>query len=127
MPPHIAVVRVSAKAGHIKALRVVEKRRDGWIRCVSIEKGSQRDPRGAWFAPHHVISLQAETQSYDYNGIEDGTLVNFWGDRYGIVIKRKGAQYTVLDPTDGEERNMSHEEIVPVMKSDNQEVQNVTQ
>jgi hypothetical protein len=124
MPPQIAVVRVSAKAGHIKALRVIEKRHDGWIRCVTLEKGSQRDPRGVWFAPHHVLSFHSETQSYDYNGIESGTLVNFWGDQFGIVTERKGAQYTVLDPTSGEERNMSHEGIVPVMQSS--EVMNVT-
>jgi len=129
MPPMIAVVRVSAKAGHIRAVRVMEKRHDGWIRGVMTTgeepKKSFLNREGSWYAPHNVISLHEETRSYDYNGIEPGTLVEWWSGRLGIVRERSGAWYVVVNPETGEDQQVSHEKIVPVMQTS--EVHSVTQ
>jgi hypothetical protein len=120
MPPQIAVVRVSAKAGHIRAIRVMEKRHDGWIRGVSTTETTAMTPAhrrgGTWYAPRNVISLHEETKSYDYNDIQPGELVEYWDSNPAIVVGRRVAQYEVVDPVSGETRHVSWEGVVPVQK-----------
>jgi hypothetical protein len=127
MPPQIAVVRVSAKAGHIRAVRVMEKRHDGWLRGVPTTETTATTPShrrgGTWYAPHNVISLHEETKSYDYNGIQPGELVEYWDSHPAIIVSRQGAQYEVVDPVSGETRLVPWEGVVPVMQTS--EVMNV--
>jgi hypothetical protein len=96
----IAVVKVSPRASLLKSLYVHEHRSDGWVRA-----GEDRwKPWSAcWFAPHNVLQVvevshpDPAAKGYDYNGIEPGTLVEYWANKQGIVISRHGTQYTVME------------------------------
>jgi hypothetical protein len=108
-PTQLALVRVSAKAGHVKPMWVQEVREDGWIACTFAR--AERPGYWRWFAPHNVISFFEPHNSYDYNGIKEGTLVKVV-DSVGMVIRRRGAKYDIL--IDGSERSISWEYVVPV-------------
>ena len=115
----VAIVRVSQRAGMMKSMYVYEIRGDGWFRA-----GTERDEswRGQWFAPKNLIQLiEADTpecRNYDYNGIEPGTLVQFWGNEQGIVISRKGTKYTVLVNGKSKTIQVDWENVVPVLVDD---------
>jgi hypothetical protein len=59
-----------------------------------------------------------EVRNYDYNGIEPGTLVQFWGNEQGIVISRKGTKYTVLVNGKSKTIQVDWENVVPVLVDD---------
>ena len=105
----LVLVRVSARAGHVKTMWVREIRSDGWVACTN--DGVSRTDTWRWFAPHNVISFFEPHTSYDYNGIKEGTLVQAFG-RIGVVIRRRGANYDIL--LSGREQTISWEYIVPV-------------
>jgi len=105
----LVLVRVSARAGHVKPLWVQEIRADGWVGC-SHDRAARRG-FWHWFAPHNVISFFSPHTSYDYNGIKEGTLVNV-ADRVAMVLRRRGARYDVL--LDGREQTVGWEYMVPV-------------
>jgi len=124
MPPVIAVVRVSAKAGHIRAIRVMERRDDGWVRGIPTTEESNKHVNltsrrgGTWYAPHNVISFHEETKSYDYNDIKPGELVEYWDPNPAILVARRGATYEVVDSASGVTRQIPWESVVPVQVSD---------
>ena len=115
----VAIVRVSQRAGMMKSMYVYEVRSDGWFRC-----GPDREPswKGQWFAPKNLIQMieadTPEVRNYDYNGIEPGTLVQFWGKEQGIVISRKGTKYTVLRNGNPKPILVDWENVVPVLIDD---------
>ena len=115
----VAIVRVSQRAGMMKSMYVYEVRSDGWFRC-----GPDRDDswKGQWFAPKNLIHMieadTPEVRNYDYNGIEPGTLVQFWGKEQGIVISRKGTKYTVLRNGNPKPILVDWENVVPVLADD---------
>jgi hypothetical protein len=115
----VAIVRVSQRAGVMKSMYVYEIRGDGWFRA-----GTDRDEswRGQWFAPKNLIQMieadTPEVRNYDYNGIEPGTLVQFWGNEQGIVISRKGTKYTVLVNGKSKTIQVDWENVVPVLVDD---------
>ena len=115
----VAIVRVSQRAGMMKSMYVYEIRGDGWFRA-----GTDRDEswRGQWFAPKNLIQLieadAPECRNYDYNGIEPGTLVQYWGDHQGIVIGRKGAKYTILFNGSSKPSQVDWENVVPLLVDD---------
>ena len=108
-PTQLALVRVSAKAGHVKPMWVQEVRSDGWIACTFAR--DERRGYWRWFAPHNVISFFEPHKSYDYNGIKEGTLVQV-GSGVGVVLRRRGANYDIL--MGGREQAVSWEYMVPV-------------
>jgi len=112
----IAVVRVSAKAGHLRTIHILESRDDGWIRGTPTSEPLPRHPNGAgaWYSPKHVIIIVEQTRSHDYNGIQPGTLVQHYDGPPRILKERKGAHYVMLDPRNGEEYATSWEGVVPV-------------
>ena len=105
----LVLVRVSAKAGHVKSLWVHEVRSDGWVGC-SYDRDARR-LNWRWFAPHNVIHFFSPHTSYDFNGIKEGTLVEV-ADTVGMVLRRRGAKYDVL--LDGREQAIGWEFVVPV-------------
>ena len=105
----LVLVRVSAKAGHVKTLWAQVVRADGWVGC-SYER-SARPETWRWIAPHNVVSFFAPHTSYDYNGIKEGTLVQAFGN-VGMVLRRRGANYDVL--VGGREQTVGWEYVVPV-------------
>ena len=115
----VAIVKVSQRAGMLKSMYVYEMRSDGWFRA-----GIDRDPswKGQWFAPKNLIQMieadTPEVRNYDYNGIEPGTLVQFWGKEQGIVISRKGTKYTVLRNGNPKPILVDWENVVPVLIDD---------
>jgi hypothetical protein len=115
----VAIVRVSQRAGMMKSMYVYEIRSDGWFRA-----GTDRDEswRGQWFAPKNLIQLiEADTpecRNYDYNGIENGTLVAYWGNEQGIVVGRKGAKYNVLPHGKSKLVQVDWGNLVPVLVTD---------
>ena len=115
----VAIVKVSQRAGMLKSMYVYEMRSDGWFRA-----GIDRDPswKGQWFAPKNLIQMieadTPEVRNYDYNGIEPGTLVQFWGKEQGIVISRKGTKYTVLRNGNPKPILVDWENVVPVLVDD---------
>jgi hypothetical protein len=115
----VAIVKVSQKVGLLKSVYVHEIRSDGWVRG-----GPERDPswKGHWYAPKNIIQMvEADTpefKSYDYNGIEPGTLVKYWGDEQGIVVSRKGAKYNVLPNGGSRPVQVDWSSLVPVLDTD---------
>jgi hypothetical protein len=115
----VAIVRVSQRAGMMKSMYVYEIRGDGWFRC-----GPDRDPswKGQWFAPKNLIQMieadTPEVRNYDYNGIEPGTLVQFWGHEQGVVISRKGTKYTILANGMSKPAQVDWENVVPLLVDD---------
>jgi hypothetical protein len=115
----VAIVRVSQRAGMMKSMYVYEIRSDGWFRA-----GHERDEswRGQWFAPKNLIQLieadAPECRNYDYNGIENGTLVQFWNNEQGIVIGRKGAKYSVLPNGKSKPIQVDWSNLVPMLVTD---------
>ena len=115
----VAIVRVSQRAGMMKSMYVYEIRGDGWFRA-----GTDRDEswRGQWFAPKNLIQMiEADTpecRNYDYNGIEPGTLVQFWGNEQGIVLSRKGTKYTILVNGRSKPSQVDWENVVPLLVDD---------
>jgi hypothetical protein len=111
----IAVVRVSAKAGHVRTVHIIESRDDGWIRGTPSSEPVPRHTNGAgaWYSPKHVVTIVEQTRSHDYNGIEPGTLVQHFGGSPRILKERRGAHYVMLDPQNGEEYGVSWEGVVP--------------
>lgn len=111
-PHEIAFVRSSPKSGYFRVVYVWEKRSDGWIRG-SFQREEPRDFEGIWVSPVNVISIQQAHASWDYNGIEPGTLVNF-GSEVCIVMDRTGARYRIVDVQSGKETMASWEYVVPL-------------
>jgi hypothetical protein len=115
----VAIVKVSQRAGMLKSMYVYEMRSDGWFRA-----GIDRDPswKGQWFAPKNLIQLiEADTpdvRNYDYNGVEPGTLVAYWGDHQGVVVGRKGAKYNVLPHGGSNPIQVDWSQVVPVLVDD---------
>jgi hypothetical protein len=58
-----------------------------------------------------VISFFEPHNSYDYNGIKEGTLVQVV-DTVGMVLRRRGARYDVL--LNGREQTVDWDFVVPV-------------
>lgn len=116
----IAIVRVSAKAGHVKAVHVFEFRDDGWLRGWPTTEPLPRhaNGRGAWYAPKNVITIVEQTKSHDYNGIQPGTLVQHFDGPPKILKERRGAIYVMLNPQNGEEYAVSWEGVVPVCQEE---------
>jgi len=94
----MAVVRVSPKGGHIKRVYIYKTTPSGWV--CGTESPEIRD-YGSWYAPHNVLLVLPVENAYDYNGIPEGTLVQYGHDTVGIVTKRVGARYEVTSPTHG--------------------------
>jgi len=115
----VAIVRVSQRAGMLKSVYVYETRSDGWIRA-----GVDRDAswRSTWYAPKNIVQMievdKPEYRNYDYNGIEDGTLVEYWSSQRGMVIARKGAKYTILPLGASKPVLVDWEQVVPVLVSE---------
>ena len=119
----IAVVRVSAKAGHLRTIHILESRDDGWVRGTPTAEPIPRSQRqsGAWYSPKNVITVVEQTRSHDYNGIEPGTLVSHFGGPPRILKSREGANYLLLDPRDGEEYGVGWEGVAPIQHAESQE------
>ena len=116
----VAIVRVSQKAGLLKSVYVYQVREDGWFRG-----GTDREEswKGHWYAPKNLVQLieadAPECRSYDYNGIEPGTLVEYWGGSYqGVVLSRKGAKYTILPNGGSKPVTVDWEAVVPILVTD---------
>jgi hypothetical protein len=115
----VAIVKISHRAGTLKSIYVYEMRDDGWFRG-----GPEREPswKGQWYAPKNLVQLveadAPECKSYDYNGIEPGTLVEYWGDEQGIVVSRKGAKYMVLPNGGSRPIQVDWGNLVPVLVPD---------
>jgi hypothetical protein len=122
----IAIVRVSPKAGNVKHLWIYEERRNGWIQGGPDQSYSPGRSFASWHAPHHVLKIvdigtvsSPRGSSYDWNGIQPGTLVEMWDGSYqGIVIDRKGAKYVILRNGDPRPIEVTWESVVPVDHDD---------
>lgn len=113
----IAVIKTSPKNGFIRMLYIWETRDDGWVRG-DFNSDIPRPNRGAWVAPHNILSVHKKVSGWDYNGIQVGTLVNFLNGQVGLVTARLGAHYRVVDSSSGEIHHTPWEEVVPVESRD---------
>ena len=109
----IAVIKTSPKNGYARMLHVWEVRDDGWVRG-DFHSELPSHNRGMWVAPHNILGIHKKTSGWDYNGIKEGTLVNFLNGQVGLVTARLGAHYRVMDSSTGEIRQVPWEEVVPV-------------
>ena len=112
----IAVIKTSPKNGYARMLHVWEVRDDGWVKG-DFHSDIVRPNKGMWVAPHNILAMVKKTKGWDYNGIQEGTLVNFLNGQVGLVVARLGAHYRVMDSSNGEVRQIPWEEVVPVEKS----------
>ena len=119
----IAVIKTSPKNGYARMLHVWEVRDDGWVKG-DFHSEIPRPNKGMWVAPHNILTIEKKTGGWDYNGIKEGTLVNFLNGQVGLVVARLGAHYRVMDSSSGEVRHVPWEEVVPVETT--QEVTNET-
>lgn len=117
----IAIVRVSPKAGNVKHLWIYEERSNGWIRGGTEQSDSSGRTFSSWHAPHHILkvvdlgTVHAELGPYDWNGIQPGTMVEYWGGSFrGIIIGRTGAKYDILPIGDSKPISTPWETVVPV-------------
>ena len=115
----VAIVRVSQKAGMLKSVYVYKVREDGWFHGGPDREASWK---GQWYAPKNLIQMieadTPEVRNYDYNGIEPGTLVEFWGGQQGVVLSRKGAKYTILPHGETKPTTVDWDAVVPVLVDD---------
>ena len=119
----VAIVRTSNKAGVVANLWVYDERPNGWV-LAGPERAYNPERIGnmmtsSWYHPKHVIqviNVQApDRESFDWNGIPPGTLVETRMGDLAVVLSQQGPKYTVMfTGEDNEPVDISWTSIVPV-------------